>query len=88
METFCNNPKCEMTKMGIPHNTFEHFKISRLKEIESQGREKIILLIFGFLAGIGIIFYLNSTPEIEIDVLVSIVAVVGWICFEIWGAID
>jgi len=74
--------------MGISHNTSEHFKISRLKEIKSLGRGKIILLLFGFLAGIGIMIYLNSYPEINIEHLVSIVVVAGWITFEIWGAMD
>ncbi len=88
MESFCNDPKCEMTKMGIYHKASEHFKISQLKEIESRGRGKIILLLFGFLTGIGIMIYLNSYSDINIDHLVSIVVVAGWIAFEIWGAMD
>ena len=36
MESICNDSKCEMIKMGIFHKKSEHFKASRLKEIESR----------------------------------------------------
>jgi hypothetical protein len=50
--------------------------------------KKIILLIPGAGIGIGIIFYLNTNPEVDIENLVSFVLVGCWITFEIWGGMD
>ena len=156
MEWACNNPKCEMTKMGIYHKTSEHFKISQLKEMESQDidkkfnmstkilglfgislgivlcsylaigladfgyhvpaiifggiailftvcffgylfeikvtlsetTKKIILLISGCVLVIAIIFYLVANHEVNLEDLVTIIAIGGWIIFEIWGHMD
>ena len=50
--------------------------------------KKIILLIPGVGIGIGIIFYLNTNPEMDIENLISLVIVGCWITFEIWGGMD
>jgi type III secretory pathway component EscR len=40
MESFCNDPKYDMIKMGIYHTKSEHSKISFFKEIESQEKKQ------------------------------------------------
>jgi len=155
MESFCNNPKCQMTKMGIYHKNSDHLKFSSQMEIESlveknsnistkilglfgislgitlfsylslglagfgqpvpaiifggvailftacffgylfeikvvlsKAIKKIIFLISGLVLGIVVIFYLITTAEVDIENLVTIIAVGGWIIFEIWGNMD
>ena len=42
LESVCNDPKCEMIKMGICHNTSEHSRISFFKKMDSQEKKQKI----------------------------------------------
>lgn len=59
-----------------------------IKVTLSETAKKIILLISGLMLGIVVIFYLIVNHEVDIEDLLTIIVVGGWIIFEIWGNMD